>query len=50
MLKIYLSRKEAELLCDKYANPEKRNEALWTKFADDIDIVFVVKNLEKEPI
>ena len=26
MLKIYLSRKEAELLCDKYANPEKENE------------------------
>ena len=47
MLKIYLSRKEAELLCDKYANPEKENEVLWTKFADDIDIVFVVKNLEK---
>ena len=47
MLKLYLSRKEAELLCDKYANPEKENEVLWTKFADDIDIVFVVKNLEK---
>ena len=47
MLKIYLSRKEADLLCDKYANPEKENEVLWTKFADDIDIVFVVKNLEK---
>ena len=47
MLKIYLSRKEAELLCDKYANPEKEGEVLWTKFADDIDIVFVVKNLEK---
>ena len=46
MLKLYLSRKEAELLCDKYANPEKENEVLWTKFADDIDIVFVVKNLE----
>ena len=26
---------------------EKENEVLWTKFADDIDIVFVVKNLEK---
>ena len=47
MLKIYLSRKEAELLCEKYTNPEKENEVLWTKFADDIDIVFVVKNLEK---
>ena len=46
MLKLYLSRKEAELLCDKYANPEKEGEVLWTKFADDIDIVFVVKNLE----
>lgn len=47
MLKIYLSRKEAELLCNKYANPDKEGEVLWTKFADDIDIVFVVKNLEK---
>ena len=47
MLKIYLSRKEADLLCEKYTNPEKENEVLWTKFADDIDIVFVVKNLEK---
>jgi Ca2+-binding EF-hand superfamily protein len=46
-LKIYLSRKEADLLCEKYTNPEKENEVLWTKFADDIDIVFVVKNLEK---
>ena len=46
MLKLFLSRKEAELLCDKYANPEKEGEVLWTKFADDIDIVFVVKNLE----
>ena len=42
MLKLYLSRKEAELLCDKYANPEKEGEVLWTKFADDIDIVFVI--------
>ena len=46
MLKLYLSRKEAQLLCDKYGNPEKEGEVLWTKFADDIDIVFVVKNLE----
>ena len=48
-LKIYLSRKEAEMLCNKYENPEpgKEGEDLWTKFADDIDIVFVVKNLEK---
>ena len=46
MLKLYLSRKEAQLLCDKYGNPEKEGEVLWTKFCDDIDIVFVVKNLE----
>ena len=46
MLKLYLSRKEAQLLCDKHGNPEKEGEVLWTKFADDIDIVFVVKNLE----
>ena len=47
MLKIYLSRKEAQMLAEKYANPDKEGEVLWTKFADDIDIVFVVKNLEK---
>ena len=45
--KIYLSRKEADLLIQKYANPDKEGEVLWTKFADDIDIVFVVKHLEK---
>jgi len=49
MLKVYLSRKEAEMLCNKYENPEpgKEGEVLWTKFADDIDIVFVVKHLEQ---
>ena len=49
MLHLYLSRQEAELLCEKYANltPGRENEILWTKFADDIDIVFVVKNLEQ---
>ena len=49
MLHLYLSREEAELLCEKYANltPGRENEILWTKFADDIDIVFVVKNLEQ---
>ena len=49
MLHLYLSRKEAELLCEKYANltPGRESEILWTKFADDIDIVFVIKNLEQ---
>ena len=49
MLHLYLSRQEAELLCEKYANltPGRENEILWTKFADDIDIVFVVKHLEQ---
>ena len=47
MLKIYLSKKEAQMLTEKYANPDKEGEVLWKKFADDIDIVFVVKNLEK---
>ena len=38
-----------QLLCEKYANltPGRENEILWTKFADDIDIVFVVKHLEQ---
>ena len=49
MLHLYLSRQEAELLCEKYANltPGRENEVLWTKFADDIDIVFVIKHLEQ---
>jgi Ca2+-binding EF-hand superfamily protein len=49
MLHLFLSRQEAELLCEKYANhtPGRENEILWTKFADDIDIVFVIKHLEQ---
>ena len=50
MLKVYLSQKEAKMLIEKYANPDKEGEVLWTKFADDIDVVFVVKHLEKREV
>ena len=45
MLKIYFSMKEADLLYEKYTNPEKEN--VMDKFADDIYIVLVVKTLKK---
>lgn len=47
MMKIYLTRKESEMLIGKYANPDKEREVMWRKFCDDVDLVFVVKNLEK---
>ena len=45
MLKINFSMKEADLLYEKYTNPEKEN--VMDKFADDIYIVLVVKTLKK---
>jgi hypothetical protein len=46
-MKIYLSHKESELLIEKYRNPNIKREVLWKQFSDDIDEVFVIKNLEK---
>ncbi len=45
--KIYLSHKESEMLIEKYKNCEKERYVNWRHFCDDIDIVFVVKELEK---
>jgi len=47
MSKIYLSHKETEMLIEKYKNSEKQGYVNWRIFCDDIDIVFVVKELEK---
>lgn len=47
MMKIYLTNLESEMLINKYRNPDKEKEVLWRKFCDDIDEVFVIKNLEK---
>lgn len=47
MMKVYLSNKESEMLIDKFNNPEKDKEVLWRVFCDEIDKVFVVKELEK---
>lgn len=38
-----------KLLCDMYTNPQKEDQALWTKFLWDIETVFTQPNLEKDP-
>jgi len=47
MMKIYLTLAESQLLIEKYHNPLQGNEILWKQFCDDIDEVFVIKQLEK---
>ena len=47
MSKLFFSREESALLVEKYRNPDKPKEVLWRKFCDEIDEVFVVKELEK---
>jgi len=43
----FLSKKESNFLLEKFRNPEKPQEILWRNFCDEIDQVFVVKELEK---
>lgn len=47
MLKIFLTHKESELLIQKYICTNKERFVLWKDFCDDIDKVFIIKNLEK---
>jgi hypothetical protein len=47
MSKLFFSKEESSLLIARYRNPEKDREILWRKFCDEIDEVFVVKELEK---
>lgn len=47
MIKIFLTQKEAEFLIEKYKCPYKNNYVMWKNFCDDIDKVFIIKNLEK---
>ena len=47
MAKIYLSRMESEMLIEKYKNFEKDKHVNWRLFCDEIDTVFVIKELEK---
>jgi len=47
MSKIYLSIKESEMLIEKYKSLEKDKHIIWRKFCDEIDEVFVIKELEK---
>jgi len=49
MMKVFLTKKEFEMLKEKYQNPQKEGEILYKFFCDDIDAVFVMKNLEKRP-
>lgn len=46
MSKINLSRKESELISCKYQHETKPEEVYWRQFCDEIDEVFVIKNLE----
>jgi DNA integrity scanning protein DisA with diadenylate cyclase activity len=47
MSKLFFTREESVLLIDKYRNPDKSKEVLWRTFCDEIEQVFVVKELEK---
>jgi len=47
MSKLLFSKEEAKLLVDQFRNPNKPKEVLWRKFCDEIDQVFVIKELEK---
>lgn len=47
MIKIFLTQKESELLIEKYKSTEKENFVMWKVFTEDIDKVFIIKNLEK---
>jgi hypothetical protein len=47
MMKIYLTRRESDLLIAKYKNEEKSREVFWKQFCEDVDQVFVIKRLEK---
>ncbi|XP_053393487.1 uncharacterized protein LOC123564874 [Mercenaria mercenaria] len=38
-----------KLLCDVYTNPQKEDQALWTRFLWDVETVFTQPNLEKDP-
>lgn len=48
MSKINLSRREGDMLTSKYRNAEKEGHVNWRQFCDDIDVVFVIKELEKK--
>lgn len=47
MSKLFFTREEAQLLIEKFRNPEKNKEVFWRKFCNEIDEVFVIKELEK---
>lgn len=47
MAKIDLSQVEYDLLCEQYKS-DKVNMMKWKEFCDDVDKVFVTKNLEKD--
>ncbi|XP_064553144.1 LOW QUALITY PROTEIN: uncharacterized protein LOC135438677 [Drosophila montana] len=45
----YLSRRELDLLADRYLDPLDTNRVRWRNFVDEIDTVFTIKNLDKMP-
>ncbi|XP_030559267.1 uncharacterized protein LOC115761605 [Drosophila novamexicana] len=45
----YLSRRELDLLANRYLDPLDTNRVRWRNFVDEIDTVFTIKNLDKMP-
>ncbi|XP_017084480.2 uncharacterized protein LOC108116890 [Drosophila eugracilis] len=45
----YLSQREMSILLQRYIDPVDTNKVRWRNFADEIDTVFTIKNLEKMP-
>ncbi|EDW67374.1 uncharacterized protein [Drosophila virilis] len=45
----YLSRRELDLLANRYLDPMDTNRVRWRNFVDEIDTVFTIKNLDKMP-
>ncbi|TDG51444.1 hypothetical protein AWZ03_002239 [Drosophila navojoa] len=45
----YLSRRELDLVMDRYVDPVDTNRIRWRNFVDEIDTVFTMKNLDKMP-
>ncbi|XP_017001303.2 uncharacterized protein [Drosophila takahashii] len=45
----YLTQREMSILLERYTDPVDTNRVRWRNFADEIDTVFTIKNLEKMP-
>lgn len=50
MAKIPLSQPEYQMLINHFGCPDKQNFMMWKDFSDNIDRVFNIKSLEKNPM